>query len=222
MPIKPGNTPITYSSSNGSGILYVNTCGLTEVFQNFDRLEYSYKRLRDAPTDSGALPLIVTAFGNQPIQLLTTCTGDVPRPLTPDNVNNNIDNIKKRWNILRYTITGGCNTFTDVENLRAQLEEDLTTLNGFDLYLAELNMDVSVTYLEALQALTFSNIITTNLSLTSNLFDGTISNLLLTEFTWDAEYESTNAASVGGYTTLYGFSATLQNFTYATQGPIPS
>lgn len=221
MAIRPDSSPISYSGNAGSGTIYVNSVKKTYIEQDFDRLEFSNKKLLEAPTTTGALPLIVQGFGNQPIQLLTTCTGDIPRSLSPDDAN--ISAIKKRWNITRYSIEGGSNSYTDVNNLLNELEAHLTILNGFDLYLGELSMFLSINYLEGtLQPLTFSTLTSTDLSISGKALQGTISNLLLTEFTWDCDYESPTPGNPSTSQTLYSFSATFENRVLNSAGPLPS
>lgn len=214
--IKPGSSPITYSSSAGSGTIYVDSIEKTIVFQNFDRLEFSNRKLQEALTTTGSRALIVEGFGGQPIQLLTTCTSDVPRPLSPDD--NGVYQIKQRFNISRYTIKGACNQSTDISNFLQTLNSHLILLNRFDLYLGELSMNLSINFLEVLQTATFSFLTSTDLSLTSNIFGGAISNLLLTEFTQDVEYEAPNPGTGGGSQILSTFTATMENRTISAQG----
>lgn len=219
MPLLPPESAITYSGGTGSGTVYVNEVTLTEAYQNFDRLEFSNAKLRDAPTSTGAKAMIVPAFGNQPIQLLTTCTGDVPRPLGPDD--SNIANIKKRWNIQRFTIRGAANNFTDVGNLLNTFQTHLVLLNGFDLYLGELSMDLSITYITTtLQALTFSGITGTGFTIAGKALGGTYNNMLITAFEGDAMYEAPLNDGSGNSTVLYGFTATIENRTLNSQGPV--
>lgn len=222
MPIRPQESVIAYANSLSptvSGLLYIDELTVSEVFQNFDRLEFSNVKLREAPTATGAKPLIVQAFGNQPIQLLTTCTGDVPRPLGPDD--SNISLIKQRWNITRYTLRGAANTYTDVFNLMNVHQSHLVHLNAFDLYLGELSMDLSIGYITGtLQELTFSNITTTGFALAGNVLGGTLTNLLISSFDADAMYDSPLNDGSGNSTVLYGFTATIENRTLNVQGPL--
>jgi hypothetical protein len=218
MSIKPGSSILNFTSNSGNGSVYIDELSYTELFQNFDRLEYSNRRLREAPTTTGALPLIVTGFGNQPIQLLTTCTGDVPRPLGPDDAN--IAAIKQRWNIFRFTIKGAINNQSVVDILYNLNLNHLIRLNAFDLYLGELSMDLSITYLETvLQPLTFALLTTTDLTLSGPVLDTTYSNLLLSEFSAIAEYEAPISGSAGS-TVLYSFTATIESRTLNAQGPL--
>lgn len=217
MPIKPDAALITTSA----GTVYVDEVSYTEALQNFDRLEYSNARLRSAPTLTGATPLIVQGFGNQPIQLLTTCTGDLPRPLGPDDAN--IGNIKKRWDIKRWTLKGNINTYATVNSLYTTHVAHLKLLNGFDLYLGELNMELSINYLQnTLQPITFANLTTTSFTMSGNVLGGSYSNLLISQFDAIAEYEAALPDGSGNSTVLYSFTATIENRVLDTQGPIGS
>ena len=219
MPIKPGSSPIIFNNTTSpvaSGTIYVDSVDYTEVFQNFDRLENSNPRLRAAPTLTGALPMIQQAFGNQPIQFLTVCTGDRARPLGPDDAN--IAAIKQRFNIIRYTIKGAVNATTPVNNLFSIFQTHLGLLDQFDLYLQVLQMEISIGYLEDnLQPYNFTYLTTTGLSLTSNIFGGTISNLLLTEFTPGVAYEAPIPGSPGSSQVLVDFTATFENRTVSSR-----
>src|SRR5690242_8519248 len=101
MPILPRESLVTVISSGASSTLYADEVQYTFVTEPFDRVEFSNEKLRAAKTSNGAVPLIVTTFGGLPIQLGIVCTGDSPRPLTPDDAN--AANIKQRFNIDRFT-----------------------------------------------------------------------------------------------------------------------
>ena len=223
MPIKPSATVLSYTSTGiGSGYLYVNEITGTNAVQPFQRLEFSNPKLRSAPTSTGALPLIVQSFGNQPIQLLTTCTGDVPRPLGPDDAN--ISNIRQKFNITRWQIRGAANSVNDIQNqLQNTFYNHLALLNKFDTYLAELQMELSIGYLTTtLQALTFSYLTSTGLSLSGNALGfgtsgaTTINNLLMTAFEYGVEYEAPIPGTANS-TVLQDFSMTVEQRTIASE-----
>jgi hypothetical protein len=220
MAIKPGSTPIAYNSVGvGSGIVYCDEIMMTTALQNYDRSEFSAPRLRSAPTSTGALPLIVQAFGNQPVQLVTTCTGDAPRPLGPDD--SNITAIKQRFGIQRFTLKG-IGTVTDIQNhLMNTFATHLGLLNKFDLYLAELQMELSITYLESLQSQTFSYLTSTGLSLSGNALGSsaptTLNNLLMTALEMDVMYEAPTPGSSTSQI-LQGFTMTVEQRVISAQG----
>lgn len=219
MPIKPGSSPISFTvvTSGVSGTLYCNDISFTRVIQNFDRTEFSNARLRAAPTTTGATPLIVPAFGNQPVQLLTTCTDDVPRPLTPDD--DNIANIKQRFNIIRYVIQGAVSAGADVSNLYTVWADHIIRLNRFDLHLAKLQMDLSIDYITGMQGADFNYLTSTGLTFTGNALGGTpLTNMLITDYVIGVEYEARLPDGSGNSTVLYDFQLTIENRTITPQG----
>ena len=219
MPIRPGSSPLIYNSTVSptcSGTIYVDAIDYTEVFQNFDRLEYSNPKLREAHTSTGATPLIVQTFGNQPFQLLTTCTGDVPRPLGPDDTN--IAFIKQRFNILRYTIKGAANVNTDVNNLFAVFQAHLQLLDQFALYLEELQMELSIGYLENnLQPYNFAYLINPTFSMTGNAIGGFVNYLIISEFAPSVAYEALLPDGSGDSAVFMDFSMIVNNYTVSSR-----
>jgi len=217
MAIRPGSTQISLIISGGTATLYADEITYTRDILDFDRLEFSNAKLRDAPTTTGAKPIILEAFGGQPIQLATTCTNDVIRPLGPDD--NNISSIKQRFNIQRFTIKGAPSTTANTDLVYTQALTDQNLLNTFGLYQDELNMELSITYLESLQSQTFSYLTTTSTSLTGPAINGTISNLLITEYTPDVAYEYQVA---GGSTSVVAraFTLTLEQRTLTSRGSV--
>jgi hypothetical protein len=197
--------------------MYCNDIQIVRALQNFDRTEFSNEKLRSAPTTTGATPLITTGFGNQPIQLLTTCTGDVARPLGPDDAN--IPLIKQRFNILRYEISGSANKLVDMIALYQMWADHAVRLNRFDLYLGEQNMNLSITHLtNVLQAQTFSYLTSTGLSLSGNAISGTVTNMLITNLQQGVEYEVPLTDGSGNSLILQDFKLTIENRVVTSQG----
>jgi hypothetical protein len=194
----------------------VDELSYTFLRQNFDRLEFSNVKLKEAPTSTGALPLIVTAFGGQLIQLASTCTNDSPRPLGPDDAN--IGNIKQCFNITRYTLRGAANTETDIGNLFQIWNYHCDLLNAFDLYLQELNMFVSYSFLvDTLQPLDFSYLTTTGVSMAGPALFQTENNLLISSFTGGVIYES-QVPGGSNSTVLQDFEMVIENRVISSQG----
>ena len=223
MAVKPGSTPITFIntvSPTVSGVLYCDDVSFTRTLQNFSRVEFDHAKLRTAPTTTGATPLIVQGFGNKPIQLLTTCTGDIPRPLTP--MDSDYTSELQRFNINRYTITGAANPDTTIAALFSIWSDHAIRLNRFDMYLNVVNLEMSIDFLQnTLQPLTFSYLTSTNLTLSGPALSGSLTNMLITALDIGVEYEAPNISDSGATSTvLQSFTMTVENRTISSQGPL--
>lgn len=205
--MKPGASPITVSYSGGSASLYADDVLYTFVTEPFDRPEFSNEKLKAAPTTSGALPTIVYSFANTPLQLAASCAGDVPRPLNPDD--SNIDSIKWRFDIQRYTIKGAPSAAAEVDKLFTQAAIGIKLLAKFQAHLATANMPVSYTKLVSLQGDSFTYLTSTGVSLSGDSIGGTASNMLITECIPDVAYEVTTSG--GGKLLLKSFSLVIEN-----------
>lgn len=166
--------------------LYADTVEREFIIEKFDRLENSNVKRREAPTTTGAKPLLGTTFGGKPIQLASTCTGDVIRPLGPDD--DNINTIKRRFNITRYTIAGAPSYATQVDAIHALAIVHAQKLDRFDLHLEKLQMELSITKIETLRSETFSFLLTTGLNLTGISIGGTLTSALIYRFTSSPAY----------------------------------
>lgn len=205
--MKPGASPITVSYSGGSASLYADEVIYSFVTEPFDRLEFSNDKLKAAPTTSGALPTVVYSFANTPLQLAASCAGDVPRPLNPDD--DNINSIKWRFDIQRYTIKGAASAAAEVDKLYTQAATHIKFLAKFQAHLVSAQLNVSYTKLVALQGDSFTYLTTTGVSLAGDSIGGTATNMLITECVPDVAYEVTTSG--GGKLLLKKFSLTIEN-----------
>lgn len=199
MPLLPQGAPLTFTQTansyagNFAVTLYVNEIKFETVTQAFDRPEFSNTRLRTAPTSTGAQPIIVTSFGNQPMQLAVTCTGDSPRPLVPDDANLNA--IKQRFDIERFIIKGAPTLASDVDQLFGIQRTHKSLLAKFDAHLAIAgSSEVSYAYIvSTLQAENFAYLTNTGLVMSSPCLGGTdYGNCLLVSFQEDIAYAVDN------------------------------
>lgn len=212
----PNESLLTFASGAGSYAVYVNTVTQDFDFLNFDRLEFSNQKLRAAPNALGGLPIIQVNYANLPIQLSSNCAGDSPRPLTPDDAN--IYTIKQRFNITRFTIQTAPNLSSTMDAIYIMYKNHKKLLGIFDLYLQQLQMDISYNALVAMQANTFSYLTSTSLNVSGNAIGGTASSLLITNYSNSVEYEVSLPGS--GYTLLKSATITLENRVVVSQNSL--
>lgn len=187
----PSGALLTFTGSGAAIHLYAAEIDYDFVVEPFERLEFSNAKLRSAPTASGALPMIVTSFGNKPIQLASTCTGDTPRPLNPDD--SNINSIKQQFNIHRYTVSGAPSLGSEVDRLYTVSQDHLKRLGTFQLHLEKASMELSYPALIALQSQAFNYLTSPGLSVASTALDGTVPRVLIQSFSPGVAYTTTSA-----------------------------
>ena len=190
----PAGSLITFVNSGASSLLYADRVEREFLTEKFDRLEYSNAKLREAPTASGAKPIIVTTFGNKPIQLASTCTGDAARPLGPDD--SNISNIKKRFNTTRYTITGSASLASSVDAVNTIYQTHAGYLDRFDLHLEKAQMELSYGALVNLQSQNFSFLLSTGLSAVGVSIGGTLSDAIIVKYSSSPEFLITSSGAI--------------------------
>ncbi len=190
MSILPAGTALTFTGA-ATGQVYVDTLEYEFIVEPFDRSEFSNAKLRTAPTTSGATPMIVQSFGNRPIQLASTCVGDSPRPLSPDDAN--VNSIKQQFNIDRFTLIGVSTYGEAINNLYVLSKNHKNRISKFNLHIEKANMELSYSALIAMQSETFSYLTSTGLSVSGPALEGGLSNLLITEFSPSVEYITTSS-----------------------------
>ena len=181
----PTGTGLTFSGS-ASATLYADTVTYEFDVQTFERQEFSNSRLRSAPTSTGAQPIIVQSFGNKPIQLAISCTGDSPRPLIPDDAN--INDIKKQFNIERYTIGGAPTYASDLASIYTVAQAHKKILSKFQLHIEKSSMELSYDALVAMQAETFSYLTASGLDVSGASLPSSLSDILIVDFDIDVTY----------------------------------
>lgn len=189
MPVNPPGSSIIVYTTSASATLFVEEVQYEFIIEPFERREFTNGLLRSVPTTTGAKPLIVTSFGGKPIQIGITCTGDSPRPLTPDD--SNIDSIKQRFDIQRWTIRGAPNTAAAADQLITWATDHYKRLTRFQLHLEKTSMELSYTAISALQAENFSYLTSTGLNMIGDSIGGTATELLISQCNTDVAYEVT-------------------------------
>lgn len=208
MPIRPTGALLTFTYSPSTIPTYVGEVSREFIVLDFDREEFSNGRLRAAKNALGGTPIIVTNVANVPVQVNISCANDDARPLLPDDAN--IASIKQRFNIQRYSIVSVPVPYTYTDQLFTVAQIHRKLLDKFQLYLEESGqMDLSYDYLIGLQAENFSYLTSTSLSMSGDCIGGTVSNLLITDFKYDAEYVVKNAD--GTSSLLRSFSMSVEN-----------
>lgn len=192
--VAPRGSLITISGSGGPYQLYVNTAESEYIIEPFDRPEFSNAKLREAPTANGAKPLIVTSFGGKPIQLASTCTGDSPRPLNPDD--DNINSIKQQFKIDRYTLTGVESLNSDVNGVNTIYKEHAGRINRFNFHQEKVGMELSYPALINLQSQSFWWLTNTGVIISGTCLGGSLTNCLIISFNPEVAYIYTSSGGL--------------------------
>jgi len=164
MSILPRGSQIVLTIADTPLTLFVDELKDSYTTQAFERPEFSYHRLLQAPNQvDGSMPVIVYGFGNVPTQITSTCSSIAPRVLTADDPV--IPEILQRKNIHQYEIPL-------IENLAATVDAIPATARQHSLFLARFEADmkkrseyVSYEQLLAWQAENFSYLTSTNVSI---------------------------------------------------------
>lgn len=186
----------------------------SQITEPFDRLEYSYNRLKSAPNDLGQKALQATLLGNTPAQIVIgSISFQQTLVLKPDvtSTSSNFQNFKKKFNITRYEITGGASLNDNVNAVQVIAKNHAQQLSKFQAYLQKsASLDTSYEELLALQSENFSYLTTTGISAVGNIMEGTVTNVLITSFTPSIEYEELLNEAGDDYDLLKSFSMTLE------------
>jgi hypothetical protein len=115
----------------------------------------------------GSKPVFIQLYGGQVGQFVTTCNpAGTSRPLTPDD--DNIDDVKRRFDIRRYQISGDVNQTGIVQALATTHQIHKKLLVRFQAHIAQTQMSLSYATLIAMQGETFSYLDTTTFSMYGN------------------------------------------------------
>ena len=198
--IKPIGSVLTLvaSASSINVDLFVDSVNIGFATEAFQRQEWSNNRRNSAKNTQGATAMIMTAFGNIPVQVSSTCQGGFPvLDLTPDD--DNIDRIRQQFNITRFSIQGASSLAVNVDQAQLIANDHKERLARFQKYLGELGMDISVDRIDELRQETFSYLTSTSASLAGNSLItqtnsvGYFNQILIVDFVQDVEYESKRA-----------------------------
>lgn len=164
MPIRPVGSRIYIVRSTTTEILASGVVASPEV-EFFDRLEFSNEKLRQAKNTNGSVPQYFQLFGGQVAQVQTSCNSGVQsRPLGPDDAN--IDNIKRRFDISRYKLSGFESYDSSVDNIHRIAIDHKILLNRFQAHLSIVqSLDLSYTQLITMQGISFSYLTTTDVAM---------------------------------------------------------
>lgn len=210
MPIKPDGAYITV----GGYTLFVSDVKKSFLSEPFDRLEFSHERLRTASNSIRQKALLSTLLGNTPCQIVISGVSfDDIVPTYPDvtAASSDFQNIKKKFNIVRYEIQGAPSDYTAVENVLSLAQNHAQQIQKFQAHLQKAGaMDTEYDVLLTLQSETFSYITTTGVSMAGNSINGTETNMLITQFSPSVEYEEIIDA-LGNYRLLRSFSMVIEN-----------
>lgn len=163
MPIRPAGSLIYVAGVPAT----VREVKYTFDVEFFERVEFSNEKLRAAKNVDGSKSIFIDLFGGKVVQFASTCnTYNTVRPIGPDDAN--VDDIKKRWDIRKYSLSGDVNNTGSVQTLQAYHQVHKTYLTRFQAHIQQSGMDLSYTALVALQAETFSYLTSTGLSIYGN------------------------------------------------------
>lgn len=208
--VAPLGSILNFSWNGGANTAEIRIDDISTTFEvdEFARDEFNNDRLKAAPTTTGALPSIQQSWSNQPIQTSSSCSGDVPRPLGPND--SNVDAIKQKFNAISWDIKASPNLSSPVNSLYNLYTNHRQLLSKFKLHLEEASsMNLSITYLLGLQSETFSYLTSTGLSMTGRAIDGqTYTDLLITSFSAITDYEVSQKG--GGYLVLKSFNMKIE------------
>lgn len=214
MALRPGSAQLTFTSAAGSSILYVDEVVKSVLVEPFTRVEFSNNKLRSAKNDLGGQAIITTTIANTPVQVNISCTGDSPRPPTPDSFAN-LNSINQRLNITRFTIRGASCPAAALSPLAVQAFGDSKLLLKFQYHQTQANSDISYNNLVTLQAETFSYLTSTTTSLAGNCIGGTASSLIVRSYSEDVITSVTQAD--GSQLLMASFSAVFDNISISSQ-----
>lgn len=214
MALRPGSALLAFTSAAGSSILYVDEVVKSVLVEPFTRVEFSNDKLRSAKNDLGGQAIITTTIANTPIQVNISCTGDSPRPLTPDSLAN-LNSINQRLNITRFTVRGASCPAAALSPLQSQSFVDQKLLLKFQYHQTQANSDISYNDLVSLQADTFSYLTSTTTSLAGNCIGGTAASLVVRSYSEDVVTSVTQAD--GSQLLMASFSAVFDNISISSQ-----
>lgn len=216
MPLNPAGSTLafTLSASGYSATVVIQDAPYSFEIIPFKRLEFSHQKLMDAKNLDGSKAQFQPNADGKPIQVQSNCATSPIRDPSPDDAV--INSILKKFNVTEYKIEGAASSPSAVATLFTIAQDHKKKLLMFDAYLEQLSLDLSVQYLtDQLQPQTFSYLTATGLNM-SGLATGSVTDVLITDFTPAALYRDT----VAGTVVATGWSATVQKRTIAAQSSL--
>jgi hypothetical protein len=171
---------LTIPACSLSATLIVESLSYAPSFEEFDRMEFDNERLRSARNLCGQKRQIIENLAGTPIQIVTSCGDTTQVPLGP-NSDTNFNNIKKRFDVLRFEIQGATSEAEDVNTLYTVARDHQARLARFKHYLARSSGgDTPYETLIALQSETFSYLTSTGMTIAGTSLENSESNMLIT------------------------------------------
>ena len=210
MSLNPIGSSITITDGvSATATLIVEAITYQTVFEPFDRVEYDNQRLAGVPTACGEKRLLGANLAGKPYQIVYGCSDQQAVPLIP-NSEAIFDQVKKKFKIKRYTITGAFCESQEVNDLYDIASDHQNLLAQFQGYQARSTGDISYTDLYALRSLTFSYLTATGITMSGTALDATETNMLITNMS--AEIVLSIPTATPGVNEFYKtFNITIEN-----------
>ena len=217
MALNPIGSSITVSDGvSATATLMVEAITYQTLFEPFDRMEYDNTRLREVRTSKGEKRLIGENLAGKPYQVVYGCSDQTAVPLWP-NSDTTFDQVKRRFKIKRYNITGAISETADVDSLYGIASDHQNRLAQLQRHLSRATGDTSYADLFALQSETFSYLTDTNITMAGTALDATETDMLITSMS--AEIVLSIPTSTPGVHEFYKtFSITIENRTIEALG----
>lgn len=173
---------LTLAASGLNSTIYTSDIITTFQIRDFNRDEWSNTKLQSSQDlSTGARPMSATNAVNANIQIgIESCGFANAISYLPDDPN--LNNILQRMNITQYEIVGAASSPTAVSALQAVYNDHKKRMDGFEFYLARLGQNISYQLLIDFRSYTFSYLTNTGLTMQDNYDLGTVSNVLITDF----------------------------------------
>ena len=144
-----------------------------------------------------------------PVQISYGCGVTTSRSLTPDDTDSS--NILKRWEVDKYIFRGATSTAANIDAIFTLRKAHAVLFARYEAHRQKAQgLDLSISALTTLQAETFSFLTTTAVSATGNVLGGTVSNLLIAQFTIDLDYETPLNSSGSSFELLKSYQLVLE------------
>ncbi len=164
--------------------MIVESLSFQVLYEPFDRAEFEFSRLREVHASTGEKRLLGENLAGKPYQVVYGCSDQQAVPLRP-LTETAFDQVKKRFKIRRYTITGALSELVDVTALQTVAANHLELLAEFQGYQARVSGDISYVDLVAYQSWQFNlagggpNLTQTGITMAGTALDVTETNMLI-------------------------------------------
>lgn len=190
MPIKPGWSPFTLATK---AVRLDRAAPRDPEPETFQRLEFSNERRWQVKNANGTKAIRVQGAAGFEYQLESACNdGDNPREIGPDD--DNIDNIYRRWDIIRWELAGMPSTVADLEYINGIYRTHLALWANYQQHIKlAASADISIEMLDEMQEEDFSYLTTTGIHMNGFAIgsgtDVTLSNILIRSFAMEVDLE---------------------------------